>query len=149
MSSGRILGWKLGKPQPIFVEPWPQIGGALVILYLHKIWYPDSTPTTRYPSSCYSSNLKSASVTPQFSSSQLKKNPQIDHFTHQLFPSHDCYGNSSFITTSRQHIRKGHDDFRLFLLSLVFYLCLIIALSEKHVTMMEPPQPKQYHPISR
>jgi hypothetical protein len=29
-------------------------------------------------------------------------------------------------------------------MSLVFYLCLIIALSEKHVTMMEPPQPKQY-----
>jgi hypothetical protein len=49
----------------------------------------------------------------------------------------------------RGNIRKGRDDFRLVLMSLVFYLRLIITLSEKHVTMMEPPQPKQYHPISR
>ena len=53
------------------------------------------------------SNLKSAFVASQFSSSQLKNNPQIDHFTHQLLPSHDCYGNSAFITTSGQHKKRS------------------------------------------
>jgi hypothetical protein len=56
-----------------------------------------------------------------------------------ILPSSQPWGN----------IRKGDEDFRLVLMSLVFYLRLIIALSEKHETMMEPPQPKQYHPISR
>jgi hypothetical protein len=42
----------------------------------------------------------------------------------EILPSSQPWGN----------IRKGDDDFRLVLMSLVFYLRLIIALSEKHKT---------------